>query len=80
MTGLILPALFAYVYARQYHIFSAFEILQWRGTIATQMCVLSVFPDAALLFVLYTLELWKTAKGVMLAIFPYLLMALWLAF
>lgn len=32
-----------------------------------------IFPNLALLFVFYTLEAWKLAKGVLLGALPYLI-------
>ena len=76
LTGLVLPALFIAFYVHQFHLLPMLRAFDWHGEVLTQMCVLSVFPDAALLFVLYTLELWRTARGVMLGIFPYLIAAI----
>ena len=43
------------------------------GGILSKILQVGIFPNLALLFVLYTLELWRTAKGILLATVPYLL-------
>ena len=43
------------------------------GGILSKILQVGIFPNLALLFVFYTLELWRTAKGILLATIPYLL-------
>ena len=43
------------------------------GTTISRILQISIFPNLALLFVFYTLETWRLAKGVMLGAIPYLI-------
>ena len=47
--------------------------VEFRNSVLRQVFLLSVFPNMALLFVFYTLETWRLAKGVMLGAIPYLI-------
>ena len=46
------------------------------GGILSKILQVGIFPNLALFFVFYTLELWRTAKGILLATVPYLLASL----
>ena len=73
--GLILPALVGYVYIERFNLAYTFEAfdLDLMGGIISKILQVGIFPNLALLFVFYTLELWRTAKGILLATVPYLL-------
>lgn len=73
--GLILPALVGYVYIERFNLAYTFEAfdLDLMGAILSKILQVGIFPNLALLFVFYTLELWRTAKGILLATVPYLL-------
>ena len=43
------------------------------GSILGRILQVGIFPNLALLFVFYTLEVWKLAKGVLLGALPYLI-------
>jgi hypothetical protein len=43
------------------------------GPILGKIMQVGVFPNLALLFVFYTLEVWKLAKGVLIGALPYLI-------
>jgi hypothetical protein len=43
------------------------------GSILSRILQVGIFPNLALLFVFYTLETWKLAKGVLLGALPYLI-------
>lgn len=43
------------------------------GGILSKILQVGVFPNLALLFVFYTMEIWRIAKGVILATIPYLI-------
>ncbi|MEE0921852.1 MAG: hypothetical protein U0L47_05090 [Paludibacteraceae bacterium] len=43
------------------------------GLILGKIMQVGVFPNLALLFVFYTLEVWKLAKGVLIGALPYLI-------
>jgi hypothetical protein len=47
--------------------------VEFRNSVLRQVFLLGVFPNMALLFVFYTLETWRLAKGVMLGAIPYLI-------
>lgn len=78
--GLLMPALFAWAYMDTYHLWSAIRALNTgAGTILSKMMILSIFPDMALLFLFYTTDTWKLAKGVMIGSFPYAIAAIWVS-
>jgi hypothetical protein len=41
------------------------------GGIISRILQVGIFPNLALLFVFYTLEMWRLAKGILLAALPY---------
>ena len=43
------------------------------GGIVSKILQVGIFPNLALLFVFYTLEMWRLAKGILLAALPYLI-------
>ena len=43
------------------------------GGILGWIVQVGIFPNLALLFVFYTMELWKLAKGILIAALPYLI-------
>ena len=67
--GLILPALVGYIYIERFNLAYTFEAfdLDLMGGILSKILQVGIFPNLALLFVFYTLELWRTAKGILLA-------------
>lgn len=72
--GLLLPALFGYVYIDQMNLWYALETFQFQsGSILNKLLLVSVFPDLALLFVFYLLNTWKLSKGILLGALPYVL-------
>ena len=75
LLGLALPALVGWVYIERFNLWYTFETFDWdlMRPILGRICQVGVFPNMALLFVFYTLEWWKLAKGVLLAAIPYLI-------
>ena len=72
--GIILPALFGYLYLQQMNLLSAVRSLGlWHGPMAIKLMIVGVFPDTALLFLFYELDLWRLAKGILIGSFPYIL-------
>lgn len=71
----MLPALVGYVYIQRFHLGYTFEVFDWTlmRPILGKICQLGLFPNLAFLFVFYTLEWWKLAKGILLASIPYLI-------
>lgn len=76
LVGIILPAAFAMVYIETYHLWGALRVFNFSGVLTTKLLILSCFPDLALLFLFYTTDTWRLSKGVLLGMFPYLLLAI----
>ncbi|MBR2451106.1 MAG: hypothetical protein IKB40_06415 [Paludibacteraceae bacterium] len=55
-----------------WYTFQAFDI-DVMGGVVSKILQVGIFPNLALLFVFYTLEMWRLAKGVLLAALPYLI-------
>lgn len=76
LLGLLLPALFCYIYLEQFDLWGILRTYHFGSSmVLTKMIILSVFPDMALLFLFYQLDVWKLSKGVLIGSFPYLLAA-----
>jgi len=74
VTGLLLPALFGLVYIDVMGLWYPLRTLQFEaGTILNKLLMVSVFPDLALIFVFYTTDTWRLAKGVLAGAIPYIL-------
>jgi hypothetical protein len=75
LLGLVLPAAVGWGYVERFNLWYTFEAFDWNlmRPILGRICQVGVFPNMALLFVFYTLEWWKLAKGVLLAAVPYLI-------
>lgn len=74
LLGLILPALFCLAYAHTiglHHLWQEgmFEMLK---PVIGRMLLLSTFANMAVMFLLYELNVWRLAKGVLVAIIPYM--------
>ena len=79
LIGLILPAVFALAYIDRMNLWYPLQTLQLTaGGVLGRLMMLSVFPDLGLLFVFYTTDTWRLAKGVLIGAFPYILTAIWL--
>ena len=68
-----MPPLVGYVYIERFNLwytFDAFDI-DLMGSILGRILQIGVFPNLALLFVFYTLDAWKLAKGVLIGALPY---------
>jgi len=78
LIGLILPAAFGLTYIHVMNLWYPLQTLQFdAGGILSKLLMVSVFPDMALLFVFYTTDTWRLAKGVMIGAFPYIFATLW---
>ena len=75
LLGLALPALVGYVYIERFNLWYTFQAfnMDLMGGIVSKILQVGIFPNLALLFVFYTLEMWRLAKGVLLAALPYLI-------
>ncbi len=72
--GLVLPAIFGYLYIDQMNLWYALKTFQFQaGSILNKLLLVSVFPDLALLFLFYLTDTWKLSKGVLLGAMPYIL-------
>lgn len=81
LLGLLLPALFSYVYVEQFHLWPALRAFDFSvGSMLSKMLLLSVFPDMALLFLFYQTDTWKLSKGILIGSFPYMIAAIWCSF
>jgi hypothetical protein len=43
------------------------------GNVLGKILQIGIFPNLALIFVFYTMEVWRLAKGVLIGALPYLL-------
>lgn len=70
-----MPALVGYVYVERFNLWYTFEAfdIDLMGNILGKILQVGIFPNLALLFVFYTLEVWRLAKGVLLGALPYLI-------
>lgn len=72
--GLILPAVVCFVYIDLMNLWYPLQSLQFHaGGILSKLLMVSVFPDLALIFVFYTTDTWRLAKGVLVGAMPYIL-------
>lgn len=73
--GLALPAVVGYAYVERFNLWYTFEAFDMglMGGIVSKILQVGIFPNLALLFVFYTLEMWRLAKGILLAALPYLI-------
>lgn len=73
--GLALPAIVGYVYIERFNLWPTFDAfnMDLMGPILGRIMQVGIFPNLALLFVFYTMELWRLAKGVLIGAFPYLI-------
>ena len=74
LIGLVLPALFCLAYAHTISLpqlwdQGMFDVLK---PVIGRMLLLSTFANMAVVFLLYELNVWRLAKGVIVAIVPYL--------
>ena len=72
--GLILPALFcvAYSYTISLDRLWSKEMFTMLKPVLGKMSLLGTFANMALVFLLYELNVWRMAKGVVVAVIPYM--------
>ena len=76
-----MPALLGYLYIDRMNLwyplqtFGADSLAGFVG----KLTIVALFPDMALLFLFYTTDTWRLAKGVVIGMFPYIIAALWIA-
>lgn len=77
LVGLLIPAIFALVYIDVMNLWYPLQTLQFQaGGVLSKLLFVSVFPDLALIFVFYTTDTWRLAKGVLCGAMPYILASL----
>lgn len=71
----MLPAIVGYVYIERFNLWYTFEAfdMDLMGNILGKILQICIFPNLALIFVFYTMEVWRLAKGVLIGALPYLL-------
>lgn len=81
LIGLLVPALFMYSYASRFGLLQGLHALSFAANpIYVKMCIVAMFPDMALLFLFYEMDVWRLSKGVLIGSFPYILLAIWFCF
>ena len=70
-----LPALVGWLYVERFNLWYTFEAFDWTlmRPILGQIGQIGIFPNLALIFVFYTLEMWHVAKGLLIGAMPYLI-------
>jgi len=71
--GVLMPALFILVYLSHYQLWFLLDLGKASFPTYSKMCLLSVFPDLAFVFVFYTLDTWNISKGILIGAFPYMI-------
>ncbi|MCQ2342542.1 MAG: hypothetical protein MJZ75_03490 [Paludibacteraceae bacterium] len=74
--GLLLPAVFILLYLNHYNLWFLLDTGRYAFPTYSKLCLLSVFPNLALIFVFYTTDTWNLSKGVLIGAFPYMLAAI----
>lgn len=74
LIGTLMPALFIVAYAHTIGLPRLWDqgMFSTLKPVLGRMLLLSTFTNMAVMFVLYELNVWKLAKGVMIAILPYM--------
>ena len=81
LLGLIIPAAFALVYIDVMNLWYPLQTLQFYvGGVLGKLLMVSVFPDLALIYVFYTTDTWRLAKGVLIGAMPYILAMIYFSF
>lgn len=64
-----------YVYIERFNLWYTFETFEWNlmRPIVGQICQVGIFPNLAIIFIFYTLETWRLAKGVLIGALPYII-------
>ncbi len=78
LIGLLLPALFCLAYAHTIGLHHMWQegMYNTLKPVVGRMMLLGTFANMGIMFVLYELNVWRLAKGVMLAIIPYMAVAI----
>ena len=74
LAGLLIPAVFGLTYIDVMYLWYPLQTFQFQaGGVLSKLLMVSVFPDLALIFVFYTTDTWRLAKGVLIGAMPYIL-------
>ncbi len=75
LLGVILPTLVGYFYLERFNLWYTFEVFNWElmRPILGRVCQIGIFPNLAFIFVFYTLETWRLAKGLLIGTLPYII-------
>lgn len=74
LIGVLLPAAFGLTYIEVMNLWYPLQTFQFQaGGVLGKLLMVSVFPDLALVFVFYTTDTWRLAKGVLAGAMPYIL-------
>lgn len=77
LVGFLIPAVFGLTYIEVMNLWYPLQTLQFQaGGVLRKLLLVSVFPDLALIFVFYTTDTWRLAKGVLCGAMPYILASL----
>ena len=77
LAGILIPGLFGLTYIEVMNLWYPLKTLQFEaGGVMSKLLLVSVFPDLALIFVFYTTDTWRLAKGLLAGAMPYILAAL----
>ncbi|MCM1034901.1 MAG: hypothetical protein NC038_00125 [Paludibacter sp.] len=74
LIGLIIPAIFGYLYIDQMNLWYALQTFHMHsGAVLNKLFLVCIFPDMALIFLFYTTDTWRLAKGILIGAMPYVL-------
>jgi len=73
LLGVLMPALFVLIYLNHYNLWFLLDLGKAAFPTYSKMCLLSVFPDMAFVFVFYSLNTWNISKGILIGSFPFML-------
>ena len=77
LVGFLIPVAFGLTYIEVMNLWYPLQTLQFQaGGVLSKLLLVSVFPDLALIFVFYTTDTWRLAKGVLCGALPYILASL----
>lgn len=80
LVGLLLPAIFGLTYIEVMNLWYPLQTLQFQaGGVLSKLLLVCVFPDLALIFVLYTLDTWRLSKGLLIGALPYVIASIYVS-
>lgn len=80
LIGLLLPALFGLTYIEAMNLWYPLQTLQFQaGGVLSKLLLVCVFPDLALIFVFYILDVWRLSKGLLIGALPYVIASIYVS-